>query len=288
MESSGLTIRATNGHVAKYQNLLVTDWTAETLTAALELFRETFATSGLVFLFGWNGPAQPTTKGKGKGPVPYPIPTDASEHLSEFIARLNESMLPEVPEETPLPAKGDSLTLQRRAVEAGAYLTLPMQLQLRANGPPTRLGGDISFVRDLQSLIFNLTVQVLLPELERHGLGDERNKLLKEMYLHTATAWAEDIAHQCQLKALLYQAMDRPEAAGDALLAAFRATPPDEHDYMTKAQAYWTHLIDHRDLASAERFAVHLARAAPLELLDEVCELVRATYQQMFRNSPAP
>jgi hypothetical protein len=280
MASREIAIHATHAQVRSYQELLAVDWSMETLAQALDLFRATFASSGLLIQFAWqHAPARKA----GRGPIPYPIPVTASEHLREFMERTNATLLPEVPE-TPEPATDpERLALQRRAIEAGTYLTLPNRLRLANDTEPRRLAGDLPFLRDVQSLIFNLVVHFLLEELAALNLADERSTLVNELFMHTVTVWDDDVAHQCYLRAMLFDAIGQPGSADAALLAAFRATGPDDHDYMTKAQTYWNHLIDRGDVTAAEGFAVYLARAVPFELLGEVRELMRATYEIIFR-----
>ena len=172
--------------------------------------------------------------------------------------------------------------MRQRAIQAGAYVSFPNWLPREAK----RIGGNVSFVRDIQSLICNLSIEFLLADLEAQGLLAERNHVINELFAHVVTAWDEDVAHQWYLRANLFDAIGDTQAAGKALLNAFRATAPDEHDYMTKAQAYWSHLLDQDDFESAERFMVVLARSVPHEHLEEVRELTRATYEQIFRRNP--
>ena len=71
------------------------------------------------------------------------------------------------------------------------------------------------------------------------------------------------------------------EASREALFHSVLLTPPSDHDYLTRAQAYWSILIDTDTHDAARRFALRLYREAPESMLPEVAEMVRRSYSAL-------
>ena len=69
------------------------------------------------------------------------------------------------------------------------------------------------------------------------------------------------------------------EAVVECLYIAFRLTAPEEHDYLTKAQAYWTALIDAELFDKAKEFAMRLLRNSPEKHFDEIKEIIELSFK---------
>jgi len=57
------------------------------------------------------------------------------------------------------------------------------------------LKGDIGFLRDIQSLIFILTSNYILPILREQRLKEESDYLNLIMFTHSLIAWHDNPAH---------------------------------------------------------------------------------------------
>lgn len=242
----------------QYRELLGRDYSEASLEDALTLFRRVVETSGYRVVFAWE--ERPTSRKR-----PYEIPLAANDYLKEFLERANANLLPaEMPDEV-----HDRTVLDRRAQEAAVFLTFQSRVTLQ---------GHTGFVRDVQSLLFQLCVHSLSPRLVSRRLDDANAFLLNALYAHAQLVWTDAPAHQHFLLSVLFEHLEDRTAALQFLRASLENSAPDDHDFLTKAQSYWSQLIEFGRAREAKAFILDVYRRATAKDLDEIQELIDETY----------
>lgn len=209
---------------AQYRDLLTRDFSDETLEQALALVRRVLETSGRRIVFDWE--QRPAARRQ----QPYEIPAAANDYLKEFLERANASLPAEMPEEV-----REKTVLERRTQEAAVFLTFQSRVTLQ---------GDSGFVRDVQSLLFQLCIHALSARLSSRHLEQANAYLLHALYAHAQLAWTDVPAHQHYLLSSLFEHSGNRTAALQFLAASLENSSPDDHDFLTKAQSYWSLLIE--------------------------------------------
>jgi len=169
----------------------------------------------------------------------------------------------------PQRAKGASAqSLSKQANETAAFLLFQFRF---------RIPSDASLFHDSQSLLYLCASHALLPELDRNQLTEARDRVVTAMWLHCLT-WESDVAHMLYLRSQLYDYLERATDATRDLMESFRLTDPDEHVYVTKAQAVWTSMLEENKVSDAIDFLLGVYRVCPREARDEVREMLDETY----------
>jgi hypothetical protein len=173
------------------------------------------------------------------------------------------------------------LQLSKEVSKAAFFLSLQSRF---------RLDGNVNFLADCQSLLFSSVVHAMWPTLQAKRMSAEQNLLLGYLMMHTIIVWEQRPSHKYFLQSQYYYGLlGDALAASNALLNSFRTCNPSDHDWITKAQAYWASLIESDRLTEARRFAVLLSRIAGPEHLDEIMDLIDDSYAFMRpRSSPRP
>ena len=243
---------------SRYRDLLQEDFSEDSLEETLKLLRRVLETSGFRILFDWEEPIQ-----TGKRP-PYKIPVAANDYLQEFLERSNASLPDDMPEEI-----SERTVLERRTSEAAVLITFQSR---------ETLTGDLGLLRDVQSLLFQNCVHVLSPRLMARGLDQANSYLLHALYAHAQLAWTDRPTHQHYLLSVLYEHAGDAEAAMNLLLASLHSSAVDDHDFLTKAQSYWSLLVEAQRVDDAKSFILELYRRASPGDLAEIQELLDQTY----------
>jgi hypothetical protein len=151
-----------------------------------------------------------------------------------------------------------------QALRLTAYLTL------RAHN---KLVGDVAFFRDLQALAFHAAMHFILPAV---GAKDpaEHAILLHALALFPLEYLASDPAQCYYLFSMLYGYRKDTQMRLHLLEEAFRLTRPDDHTFLTRAQEYWSELLDAGREEEAESFLFSLHRWALPSQQDEVREMM--------------
>ena len=256
----------------KYQQLLASNWTSETMRDSLKLADS--------FLGNCDPPLgfSELIQSHGKSLLPdFFISTRFKNYLKDQSALLNSKKLPGIPGKIPKRRSPSKIGYSRIALEIVYNLVFPIFLANK-NEDDFILEGDIRFFRDIQSLIFILASDFILPRLREHRLKQESDYLNLVMFTHSLMVWHDDPAHQNQLFSIVFDNMGFHEAVIECLHTAFRLTAPEEHDYLTKAQAYWAALIDAKMPDRAKEFILRLLRNSPETYFDEIKELIELTF----------
>lgn len=99
------------------------------------------------------------------------------------------------------------------------------------------------------------------------------------MFTHSLIAWHDNPAHQNQLFSIVFDNMGFHEAVIECLYIAFRLTAQEDHDYLTKAQAYWAALIDAEMFDKAKEFSLRLLRNSSEKHFDEIKEIIELSFE---------
>ena len=249
----------------KYQRLLTSTWTARTLDEVLSILVEELAGSKLPFLA-----KNKRLGGNHQGFDGFDSNSLVVSTIHDFMKTLNVSALPHFPSRLPTRDRGPSARWRAKANRTWTLLVI------QALG---RLRGEIGFLRDCQSLLFLVTRHFLLPTLKSLNMEPEHDLLVHAMYMHTMLAWQDFPSHQYYLKSVLLDYLGETEQAGKSLLASFETTSPQDHDYLSKAQAYWSYLLDCGQYDKAKSFLLELYRTAPAVCLSEIQEMINDLFQ---------
>lgn len=254
---------ATTAHKQKYRELLLEEWTPETMRRTLALSRE-FLDSGKQSL-GYSGLA---------------CHAGFEQWLlsSIKILSLTDNTLPAAPERLPHRKSVDKLEKHRLSTEVAYNLAFPLSVLSNPASSGLRLEGDTEFFRDLQSLVFILVANYLIPDLKKWRMMEERDFLALVLLLHALTAWRDNPAHQHYLFAVLFSNLGWNRLYRLHLYHAFKLTAFDAHDYLSKAQAYWSALLDEGSLDEAENFCLNLLKQSKQEDFPEIKEMIDITF----------
>jgi hypothetical protein len=196
---------------------------------------------------------------------------------SEFPARFYQALLQRIhgatkfiplPAMPPWPQKYDpSSRLSKVSWQAARFSTY---LTLQAHA---KISGDRPFLLDVQVMAFQAAAHLVLPALqEKHP--DDHAILLHVLALFPLEYYPFDPSHFCYLTSIIYGYLGRVEQRLRLLHASFRLTPPDDHSYLTKAQEYWSELLDHKRYAKAEEFLLGLPLKSLSGHQEEVREMI--------------
>ena len=249
---------------AAYQSLLTRDWSIATLRKTLELLGDLLAASGAEIRFGSSRPRKTPPPGQWS-----PGMDDFRRLLAihrEFATNGATGLPEHIEELVPAPTGVAEL-----AIRAWLYFDLQLLCNLR---------GDTGFFRDLQSILFLNTAESLLPELRENGLKVYDGLLANVLEYHAAVTWRDDAAQQQYLLSILAHDRGDKDIEGSALLAAFRLTDPQSHEFLTMAQSYWHFLIENNRFDEAETFLLGVYRNAPQEQLSELKEMIDDTFAE--------
>ncbi len=144
--------------------------------------------------------------------------------------------------------------------------------------------GDTHVLRDLQSLLFLECARVLVPRLGKAGLTDEVNHVLHALRAHATLFWTDDPAHQQYLLHVFFDLVGDKQSAKRLLWASLQATDVEAHEYLSKAQSFWSLLMEEGDYEEAQRFVLGLYRRGREEDLAEIREWVDMTYAASRRD----
>lgn len=269
-----------------YQALLRSEWSKETLVQALDLL-DSLAGPDLSRGGAMYGDSKLFLEHRPRKQWEALWPR-WRDFFSAIVDPLNPS-LPDLPADLPLrkePEQVETVGLALRSLTRLLFPRFPWVLphgsspevvifQQRSS---TWISGQGLF-RDVQSVAFQTCVLFVEPEMEALGLTPERALLLHGLNAHALLFWQHDPAHQQFLLGLFHDACGQREASLEALRTAFARTHPVDHDYLTKAQLYWSRLRDAGRLREAEEFVLGLYRSAPQEHLAEIRQLIGETFQ---------
>ena len=238
-----------------YQELLLPDWTEETLREVLELAARQLGENG--HLSENDGAEVEELRAKLQALIPLLGSVDRKLRIRSQLTK-------------PIPTR--KATGQRKL----AKLALHSSRLLCAQWMELSVNGDEAFLKDVQSLLFLCVLDFLLPKLDREEMKEERALVVASLLIHCAVGNSDAPQHQFLL-GRLYGYLGIRDAEESALIRATYMTPPDEHDFLTKAQAAWMAMMDHGRVREARDFLLDIYRVAPSAALGEIREMLDET-----------
>jgi hypothetical protein len=183
------------------------------------------------------------------------------------------SRLPELPTDYVPPTRPSSLA--RQANKLAVYLTLQAH---------TAVAGKTEFLADVQALAFQAAIHFVLPEVRRkHPL--EHSLLLHSAVLFAISYSAYEPAHYAYMMSMIHDYLGDQEQRLRSLYASFRFTPPQDHSYRTKAQEFWSELLDQNRSEEAERFLLSLHWWSLPSQGDEIREMIVDAFKYILKDN---
>jgi len=265
-----IKLRATKKHKKIYREILSSNWSQQTIVDCFSLTNDFLNTS--------------------KYPVGYSevssqlrIEQLISQDLPSYLSPLSSlsANIPKSPTRIPKRRSKDKIEKHNLTNEAIYDLSFPLPLSfgLFNKGDDIKIIGDLGFLRDIQSLTFIMITEYLIPQLNKDKMNEEKNYVIFVLFVHTLVTWYDNPSHQNYLLSILFDELGIKESHRICLYNAFKLTSPDEHDYLTKAQSYWSALMDEELYEEAKHFVTILTRTANKEHLEEIEEITELTFQ---------
>jgi hypothetical protein len=258
-----VTARASEKLRAQYRALLLEEWTRLTLEQVLSLLWEEIRASAERVKESWVASLQPRP-GQSSGLELNDAVVQRIRSFSEFLASPG---LPPMPTQFPARKQGK---LPAQAERSWTFLTL----EGLAN-----LAGDVGLFRDTQSVLFLTALNYLLPSLQDQGWQAEHDCLLHAMDAHLWLAWRDQPSHLYYLSSQMMAYLEQRELRDRLLLASFRLTPPEDHAFLTKAQQYWSNLMEEGRQKEAIKFLFSLRHQALPSHQEEIEAMIDYTME---------
>lgn len=255
--------------IDQYQKLLASQWTSDTMKESLVLANS--------FLNSCEFPLGFSEYDKFEL-HDFFTSSNLKNYLQSQTEFLSSKDLPDIPERIPKRRSLSKKECSRSTSEVIYNLTFPIVAAYKIKKNIV-LDGEIGFLRDIQSLIFILTSNFILPLLKQNGLKEEINCLNLMMFMHSLVVWHDNPAHQNQLFSIVFNNMGFHEAVIERLHVAYRLTPPEDHDYLTKAQSYWAALIDAELFDEAKDFSLKLLINSHKKHFEEIKQIIELTFE---------
>jgi hypothetical protein len=260
-----IKLRANKKHKKIYREILSSKWSQKTIVDCFSLINDFLNTSEYPV-----GYSEVRTSIK----IEQLISQELSSYLSP-LSSLSANVLPKSPTRIPKRRAKDKIEKHNLTNEAIYDLSFPLPLSLLDKD--VKVIGDLDFLRDIQSLTFIMTTEYLIPQLGK--MNEEKNYVIFVLFIHALVSWHDNPSHQNYLLSILFDELGIKELHRICLYNAFKLTSPDEHDYLTKAQSYWSALIDEELYEEARHFVITLLRTSKQEHLEEIEEILALTFQ---------
>ncbi|NJL60450.1 MAG: hypothetical protein HC887_13235 [Desulfobacteraceae bacterium] len=259
-----IKLTADKRHKRQYKKLLSSEWSLKTLKDSFLLIDDFLNSGGLSLRY-----SDRTDKFDWKvSMVPY---------MNLLLLQINDSNLPIIPSKIPQRKSKSKLNQYNLVAETVYDLVFPLSAKF-GEFENLKPEGDLDFLKDLKSLIFLLASNYIIPELTKENMKEERDFIICVLFLNTLITWHDNPAHQNYLLSVLSDKLGWSDLYRFYLYNAFKLTSPDEHDYLTKAQAYWAALIDEGMFDDAEEFALRLLKNSGEKDFQEIKEIVSLTF----------
>jgi tetratricopeptide (TPR) repeat protein len=270
-----LNLKVTPSLIKQYKKLLISDWSEKTLPNVLSLADKFFINCDL--------PPGFTPSIEAKSQLSKMNVASFPPHLINYLQAVTAQLngIPNLPKKMPKRRTPLKIEHARQILEISYNFTFPIFAENRDD--INSLGGEIGFLRDIQSLLFLLTTEYVLPVLQKEQMTEELNLITLILLSHCLIAWHDNPAHQNHLLYVLFENLGFYELARERLYTAFKLTSPFEHEYMTKVQAYWTALIDAKRFDEAEEFLFRVLRHSPEEHFEELKEIIQLNFELRYQ-----
>lgn len=201
----------------------------------------------------------------------------AQKRQTERYAQLSESIqeyeYPELQRATERRRKSATRTARQSLIMRTAFClgVLPSIVQ------DTLEDDRYSLFVDSCLVVFHHAYFALLPELRGRAWERERDALLTSFRLLAESATRASDRYYIQ--AMYFDAMGDGRRAAQNYRQSVLATSSDAHEFMTTLQSCWGFLVERRFLGSAIDLLLENYARVPRQDLDEMKELILATFQ---------
>jgi hypothetical protein len=261
-------------NISQYQSILVSEWKKNLPDAVLSLL--------------WNVVAL-ERPGDGNEPLlalldpdrPTAFPTN---HFRAIVTQIGDATgfvrLPKLPA---LPiAPYEPPRKMSKSVWVANRLTTYLTLSAHA-----RVEGDLGFFVDVQALAFQAALQFALPEVR------ERHPAEHSILLHSAALFAigystHEFSHYAYMISRIHDYLGNHDQSLESLYASFRFTSPHDHSFLTKAQAFWSELLDRKKFKEAEEFLFSLHWWSLPTQQEEVREMMVSAFTHILKHGKRP
>lgn len=246
----------------RYRKLLLGEWTGETLEAVLLLLWDEIRRSAEGRTESWIDALRPKPV---KSVLRHGFNRDVLTRIRWFSDILPGPRFPAVPTSFAGKRRGQA---PGQAERSWTFLVLQALAAVR---------GDVGLFCDTQSLLFLADLHFLLPSLKEQGYQPEHDCLLNAMYMHLWLVWREDRPQLLYLGSQLMDCLGQGGLRDRMLLESFRLTPAEDHTFLTKAQDYWSNLVEERRLKEAMDFLFSVRERSLPSHREEIEQMVELT-----------
>lgn len=249
----------------KYRKLLVADESLESVRQSAELVEQ--ALGGRLILENGGVRFQQLSR-SARGAI---LPQNNGTHQVDSPADLAQLMQALV---SPSRSK-QSLALQKMVEQASILLAVAPRLATSREPP---LPDDrYSLLMDACLVLFHHVHFALLPELPAPDWEPQRSALLWAIQQFAAAV--PNFTDRANVLALYYDATDQAGRALAMRRDALRATPADDHEFLTDLQSCWTDLIDQQQWMDALGLLLDAYPRVTRNDLEEMHELIAQTFK---------
>ena len=257
-----LTVSSSARLRSRYRKLLLGDWSRDTLEAVLQLLWDLVRDSAEGMTEPWIEVLRPRPRRART------FDPDVLSRIRAFADLLPDPGFPAVPASLPAGRPGEG---PRQAERSWTFLVLQSLAAVR---------GDVALLGDTQSLLFFADLHFLLPGLKEQGCGPEHDCLLNALDMHLWLVWRDEPPQLLYLRSQLMDYLGQGGRRDRMLLESFRLTPPEDHTFLTKAQDYWSNLVEERRLKEAMDFLFTVRERSLPSHREEIGQMVDFTLGQ--------
>lgn len=256
----GIVVSSSPALARRYQSLLLNDWKKDTLNKTISLLWDEVSSRAKPDV-PWLEVLRPLRSGIAQRETYTPI----VERLKALASIVPSDFLPHISPPPATSSNGRRSKILAQAETAWTYLVLQHL---------TRVSGDMGFLLDTQSVLFLLVLDELLPLLRKQKRTWEHACLVAAMGLFTLNFLHDQQAHYHYLRSLLMNYFGEKKERQGSMLHAFRLTAPQDHSFLTKAQAYCDSLLEDGKVKHALEFLIELHRQALPKDKQEIEEMI--------------
>jgi hypothetical protein len=241
-----IAISSSSESISEYQRLLVSEWRKSFPEEVLALLWSVISIKSTTSFDDRHKGLEQLLNPDNTSEFPEQLFQTAIDRIKEVKKFIRIPSLPELPEAYEAPKRmAKSVWLANRLA---SYLALP------AHAP---IEGDMDFFVDIQALAFQAAIHYALPAV------NETHPAEFSILVHSATIYAfsymsHDPSHYAYMISMLYDYLGDEDLRLRLLYTSFRFTSPGDHSFLTKAQEYWSELLDRRRYEEAENFLFSL------------------------------
>jgi hypothetical protein len=256
-----LTVLSSERLCNRYRELLLEEWTRDTLEAVLLLLWDEIRESAEKGNETWIDALRPK---QGRF-TSRDFNQEVIDRIRKFSDILPDAGFPTMP--ASFSEKRSSKAL-KQAERSWTFLILQSLATIK---------GDADLFCDTQSLLFFSDLHFLLPNLKEQGCDSEHDCLLNAMYMHIWLVWREERPQLLYLGSQLRDYLGQRGMRDRMLLESFKLTPPEDHTFLTKAQDHWSNLIEERRLKEAIDFLFSVRERSLPSHREEIDQMVDYT-----------